>query len=113
MVATELAVFLLGEGVGCTAGGSFEELRESHEKGLLNFLPVDAGAGAGAGAGAATAAGGDGATAGGAGGLFDRESVAGGDHGRGGKALVILLKDMVLDFSGGGLFSGSDSAACW
>jgi hypothetical protein len=112
MVATELAVFLLGDGVGCTAGGSFEELRESHEKGLLNFLPVGAGAGAGAAAGAATGAGGDGAAAGGAGGLFDRESVAGGDHGMGGKALAILLKDMVLDFSGGGLFSGSDSVPC-
>jgi hypothetical protein len=99
-VAIELAVFLLAEGVCCTAGGSFEELRESHENGLLNFLPVDVGAGAGGGAAAAAAAGG----------VFDWDSVAGGDHGIGGRAFVILLKDMVLVFSGGALFSVGKSA---
>jgi hypothetical protein len=109
-VATELAVFLLGEGVGCTAAGSLEELRESQEKGLLNFLPVGAGAGAGARATAGT--GGDGTGAGGAGGLFDRASVGGGDHGMGGSALVRLLNDMVLVFSGGGLFSRRESVLC-
>jgi hypothetical protein len=111
-VATELAVFLLGEGVGCTAGGSLEEeLRESQEKGLLNFLPVGAGAGKGVGAGAAAGTGGDGAGAA-AGGLFDRVSVGGGDHGMGGSALVKLLKDMVLVFSGGVLFSRRESVLC-
>jgi hypothetical protein len=112
-VATELAVFLLGEGVGCTAEGSLEELRESQEKGLLNFLPVGAGTGTGAGAGAGAAAGkgGDGAGAA-AGGLFDRVSVGGGDHGMGGSALVKLLKDMVLVFSGGVLFSRRESVLC-
>ena len=107
MVATELAVFLRGEGVICTAGGSLEELRESHEKGLLNFLPVGAGAGAGVVAGAEAAGGGT--AAGAAGGLLDRESVAGGDHGMDGRALVRPLKDMVLALVGGGLFLGRDS----
>lgn len=105
MVATELAVFLRGDGVTCTAGGSLDELRESHENGLLNFLPVVAGAGAGAGAGG-------GGAAAGIGGLLDRESVAGGDHGMGGRALVKLLNDMVFVFSGGGLFSVGDSGPC-
>lgn len=111
-MATELAVFRLGEGVGCTAGGSLEELRESHENGLLNFLPVGAGAGAEAAAAAAAAAGGGAGAV--AGGLFDRASVAGGDHGIGGSAFVMLLKDIVLAaFPGGGLFSGSESVlAC-
>jgi hypothetical protein len=106
-VATELAVFLLVEGPGWTAGGSLEELRESHEKGLLNFLPEGAGAGAGAGAGG-------GGAAAVAGGLLDCESVADGDHGMGGRALVKLLKDMVLDaFSGGALFSKRESVGCY
>lgn len=105
-MATELAVFLLVEGAaGCGADCSFVELLESHEKGLLNFLPDGAGAGAGAGAA------GGGTTSGmlAAGGLLDRESLACGDHGMGGRALVMLLKDIVLDdaFSGGGLFPGS------
>lgn len=83
-----------------------EELRESHENGLLNFLPVGAGAGAGAGAAAGTGGGGAATAAAAAGGLFDWESVAGGDHGIGGRALVRLLKDMVLGaFSVGWLFS--------
>jgi hypothetical protein len=112
MVATELAVFLLADGMGCTAGGSLEELRESHENGLLNFLPVGAGAGAGAGTGAAAGGGGAATAAAAAGGLFDWESVAGGDHGIGGRALVRLLKDMVLGaFSAGGLFSGRGSVS--
>jgi hypothetical protein len=107
MVATELAVFLRVDGLACTAGGSLEELLESQENGLLNFLPVGAGAGGG---GAAAAGAASWALA--AGGLFDRESFAGGDQGIGGRAFVMLLKDMVFDaFSAGGgeLFSGGRS----
>jgi len=99
MVATELAVFLLGDGAGGTGAGSFDELRESHENGLLNLRPVVAGAGGGAGGAgigsddvAGTVAG---ATLA-AGGLFDWGSLGWGDQGNGGKTLVMLLKDMVL-----------------
>jgi hypothetical protein len=75
-VATELVVFLLGEGVGCVTGCSLDvEPLESHEKGLLNFLAVGAGAGGGTGAGAG-AGGGVISAALAAGGLFDRESLA-------------------------------------
>lgn len=95
--------------MGCTAGGSLEELRESQEKGLLNFLPAGAGAGAAAAAGAG--AGGDAAGAA-AGGLFERASVGGGDHGMGGSAEVKLLKDMVFVFPGGRLFSKRESVLC-
>jgi hypothetical protein len=103
-VATELAVFLLAEGAGCTAGGSLDELLESQEKGLLNFRPVEAGGGAAAGAGAE--AGGGGAATAVSVELLDRESLAEGDHGMGGRALAKLERDMVLDvFSGGGLLS--------
>lgn len=103
-VATELAVFLLGDGAADAEFCSLDELRESHEKGLLNLRPVEAGAGAGAG------------------GLFDQESFAWGDHGMGGRALAMLLRDIVLEdvfSSGGGLFSGEKSqcavptAPCW
>jgi len=48
-VATELAVFLLGETVGGAGVWSLEELLDNQEKGLVSFLPMGAGAGAGAG----------------------------------------------------------------
>lgn len=103
MVATELAVFLLGDGAAGTGVGSFDELLESHENGLLNLRPVVAGAGAGAGGGAGGVGVGNddvvgkvaGATLA-AGGLFDWESLAWGDQGKGGKTFEMLLKDMVL-----------------
>jgi hypothetical protein len=105
-VATELAVFLLGDGAARVTGGSFDELRESQEKGLLNFLLVVAGAEAGAGAGAWGAA----AVAAG---LLAGDSFAEGDHGMGGRAFVMLPKERVLEgFSGGGRFSKIESIFC-
>lgn len=76
MVATELAVFLLGEGAGGTGVSTLVELLESHEKGLLNFRPVGAGAAVEGGFGEGGAAGG----------LFDRVS----------QGMLMLLKDIVL-----------------
>lgn len=110
MVATELAVFLLGETIGCAGGCSLDEARESHEKGLVSFLPIGAG-GAGAGATAAGV-------------VFVGESTGGGDQGIAGKALVMLLNDLVLDGSFSfsvELFSALESATavapgtsrCW
>jgi hypothetical protein len=96
MVATELAVFRLGETRGSEAGVcSLEALLESHENGLVSFRPNGAGA---SGAAGAT----------GAGAVFVGESICGGgDQGIAGNALVMLLKDLVLDvsFSTGGLLS--------
>jgi hypothetical protein len=102
MVATELAVFLLGE-IRTGAGvWSLEVFLESHENGLVNFLLIGAGTGAGA-VGARLAEvllGGD-------------SLVGGGDQGMAGRALVmLLLKDLVLDasFSTTGLLAGDASA---
>jgi len=95
-VAIELAVFLLGETTGGGTTGSFGVLLESQANGLVSFRLTGGGgtgAGAGGGGGGGTAAG---ATAGG---LLGGESTAGGDHGIAGRALVMLLKDMVFDFS--------------
>lgn len=72
-----------------------ELLRDSHENGLVSFL-------VGGGGGAATEAAGAGAGGGGciaeAGGLGLRvgDSAGGGDHGIEGRALVMLLSDIVL-----------------
>jgi len=98
MVATELAVFLLGEIKGITTGvWSFEALLESHEKGLVSFRLNGAGASD------------TGATATGA--VFVGESICGGgDQGMAGRALVMLLKDLVFDASFSGLLSRLESA---
>lgn len=90
----ELAVFLRGD--GCVVGTSFsllKEFRESHEKGPVSFrvgagVAVDDVVGGGGGGGGAT-------VVTGGNGLRDGDS-AEGDHGIDGRALVMLLRDIVL-----------------
>lgn len=84
-----------GRGAGVC---SLEALLESHEKGLVSFRPNGAGAG------------GAGATANGP--VFVGDSICGGgDQGMAGSALVMLLKDLVLEVSfSAGLLSISESA---
>ena len=105
-VAMELAVFLRGD--GCVAGTSFSllnEFRESQEKGPVSFRAGGGGAVddvAGGGGGGATA------EAGGIG-LRDGDS-AEGDHGIDGRALVMLLRDIVL--LGGSFSTGFLGSLC-
>ncbi len=105
-VATELAVFLLGDVVGGgVATTSLEtELRDSQEKGLVSFREGATIVGAvgvavvvvGAGAGAVTVIGAAAVTMGDEGFLVG-ESFTGGDQGIDGRAFVMLLSDIVLD----------------
>lgn len=90
MVATELAVFLLGEIAvgGDVAVFSFVEFRESQEKGLVSFREGPGGA---AGGGAEVGFG-----------CLGGDSFWPGDHGMDGRAFVMLLRDNVLE----GSFSG-------
>lgn len=89
----ELAVFLLGEVAAGGGPASFcTEFRDSQENGLDNFrVGADGAEEIGAGADASECFGGD---------------SWGGDHGIDGKALVMLLRDNVLEGSlSAGLFS--------
>ena len=89
-----------------------DELRDSHENGLVSFLP-GGGGGAAAVVGAGAGGGGCMAAVGGLG-LRDGDS-AGGDHGIDGRALVMLLNEMVLlgcSFSTG-LFGSKEVSVLW